>query len=425
MASSQITQKHRKIAVASPLGGDVLVFGRMTATERLGRLFEFQLELLSEKTDIKLTEVLGKNMTVRLELPVGGTRYFNGFVTRFGYKGMRGDRYGVYHATLSPWLWFMTRTADCRIFQNQKAPDIIKSIFTESGFTDFKDQLSGSYREWEYCVQYRETDFDFVSRLMEQEGIYYYFTHDNGKHTLVLADGYGSHGKFAKYEEIPYFPPDAHDHRKRDHLSKLDIQVSHQPGAYALNDFDFKAPRKNLRTLSSMPKSYALADFEIYDYPGEYSETGDGNSYARVRLEELQAQHEVLLAEGDAAGLAAGYLFKLVDCPRDDQNREYLIVSAVHKLQSDAYETENDVNRVEESKLYRGQIEAIESKQPYRTPRTTPKPVVKGPQTAIVVGPQGEEIYTDQYGRVKCQFHWDRHGKADENSSCWIRVAQG
>lgn len=420
---ASITQKHRMIAVNTPLGEDVLVFGRMTATEQLSRLFEFDVELFSEKTDIQITEVLGKNVTVRLEMPnKRGTRYFNGFVTRFGYIGTRGLRYGAYRATLSPWLWFLTRTADCRIFQNKKVPDIIKELFREQGFTDFKDMLSGSYREWEYCVQYRETDFNFVSRLMEQEGIYYYFTHDNGKHTLVLADGYSSHSKFAGYDQIPYFPPDIHDHRERDHLSEWLSFKQVQPGAYALNDFDFKAPRKNLRAVLNQPKSHALADFEMYDYPGEYVEPGDGNNYSKIRLQELLAQHEIAQGRGNAAGLAVGYLFSLTQCPRDEQNREYLIVSATHRLESDEYESFS--GGAISGKPYLGEIVAIEAKQPYRAPRITPKPVVQGPQTAIVVGPKGEEIYTDQYGRVKCQFHWDRYGKADPDSSCWIRVAQ-
>ncbi|MDS4020978.1 MAG: type VI secretion system tip protein TssI/VgrG [Candidatus Competibacter sp.] len=418
-----ITQKHRMIAVNTPLGEDVLVFGRMTVTEQLGRLFECDVELFSEKTDIQITDVLGKNMTIRLEMPNRrGTRYFNGFVTRFGYLGTRGLRYGAYRATLSPWLWFLTRTSDCRIFQNKKVPDIIKEIFREQGFTDFKDKLSGSYREWEYCVQYRETDFNFISRLMEQEGMYYYFEHENGKNTVVLADGYGSHGKFPQYEQLPYFPPDIHDHRERDHLSEWLSFKQVQPGAYALNDFDFKTPRKNLRTVLNQPKTHALADFEMYDYPGTYVEPGDGNNYSKIRLQELLAQHEIAQGRGNAAGLAVGYLFSLTQCPRDEQNREYLIVSAMHRLESDEYESFSD--GAISGKPYQGEIVAIEAKQPYRAPRITPKPVVQGPQTAIVVGPKGEEIYTDQYGRVKCQFHWDRHGSADQDSSCWIRVAQ-
>ncbi|MDG4555917.1 MAG: type VI secretion system tip protein TssI/VgrG [Candidatus Contendobacter sp.] len=418
-----VTQKHRMISVNTPLGEDVLVFGRMTVTEQLGRLFECDVELFSEKTDIQITDVLGKNMTIRLEMPnKRGTRYFNGFVTRFGYLGTRGLRYGAYRATLSPWLWFLTRTSDCRIFQKKKVPDIIKEIFREQGFTDFKDSLGGSYREWEYCVQYRETDFNFISRLMEQEGMYYYCTHENGKHIVVLADGYGSHGKFPQYEQLPYFPPDVHDHRERDHLSEWVSFKQVQPGAYALNDFDFKSPRKNLRAVLNQPKSHALADFEMYDYPGDYVEPGDGNNYSKIRLQELLTQHEIAQGRGNAAGLAVGYLFSLTQCPREEQNREYLIVSATHRLESDEYESFS--GGAISGKPYLGEIVAVEAKQPYRAPRVTPKPVVQGPQTAIVVGPKGEEIYTDQYGRVKCQFHWDRHGNADQDSSCWIRVAQ-
>ena len=418
------TQKHRMIAVNSVLGEDILLFGRMTVTEQMGRLFECELELFSEKTDIKLADVLGTNMTVRLELPYQqGTRYFNGLVTRFSYIGTRGLRYGAYRATLNPWLWFLTRTADCRIFQNKKVPDIIKDVFREQGFTDFKDALGGNYREWEYCVQYRETDFNFVCRLMEQEGIYCFFKHENGKHVLVLADGYSSHEKFPKYETVPYFPPDIHDHRERDHLYEWHIAQNVQPGVYALNDYDFTAPRKNLRSMLNKPKNHALASMEIYDYPGEYIDPGDGSNYSKIRLEELLAQHEVARGEGNAAGLAVGYLFSLSNCSREDQNREYLIVSAMHQIESDEFESflEGGIS----GKPYRGEIAAIEAKQQYRAPRVTPKPVVQGPQTAVVVGPKGEEIYTDQYGRVKCQFHWDRYGKADENSSCWIRVAQG
>ena len=422
MSAITVTQKYRMIAVNTPLGGDVLVFGRMTATEQLGRLFEFDLELFSERNDIGPNDVLGKNMTVRLELP-HGIRYFNGFVTRFVHIDTHSQRYGAYRATLSPWLWFLTRTADCRIFQKKTVPVIIKEIFSEHGFSSVvKDSLSGSYGEWEYCVQYRETDFNFVSRLMEQEGIYYYFTHENGKHFLVLADAESSHNTFPDYEQVPYFPPDVHDHRERDHLFEWITVQQVQPGAYALNDFDFKVPRKDLKAVLKQPKSHEMADFEMYDYPGEYIEPSDGTNYSKIRLQELQAQYDIAHGRGNAAGLATGYLFTLTQCPREDQNRKYLIISAVHRLESDDYES---VAGTEGSgKPYRGDISAIDARQPYRAARLTPKPLMQGPQTAIVVGKAGEEIWTDEYGRVKCQFPWDRYGVADENSSCWIRVSQ-
>ncbi|MCP5158331.1 MAG: type VI secretion system tip protein VgrG [Gammaproteobacteria bacterium] len=420
-----VTQKHRIFAVNTSLGEDVLVFYRMIATEQLGRLFEYDLELLSERTDIELSDILGKNVTVRMELPEargGGTRYFNGFVTRFSYLGMSGLRYAAYRATLSPWLWFLTRTSDCRIFQEKTIPDIIELVFRDQGFTDFKKSLSGEYPTWEYCVQYRESDFNFVSRLMELAGIYYYFKHENGKHTLVLADDYSAHETFPNYDEVPYYPPDATHLRERDHLYEWIMEKQVQPGGYSLNDFDFTAPTKNLRKVLSTPKSHAMAKFEVYDYPGEYFEASDGDNYTKIRLQELLAQHEILQGQGVARGLAAGYLFSLANFGREDQNRQYLIVAAHYELQSDAYESVPGLGNPD--KPFQVRITTIDAQQPYRAPRITPKPVVQGPQTAIVVGPSGEEIYTDQYGRVKCHFHWDRHDNADQDSSCWIRVAQ-
>ena len=186
------TQVNRPVAVATPLGEDVLLFHSMTASEQLGLLFQFDLDLLSTDHAINLKDILGQNVTVRYQPTEGDARYFNGFVSRFSQAGTHGELF-VYNATLRPWFWFLTRTADCRIFQKKKVPDIIKEVFRDHGFSDFEDTLSGSYREWENCVQYRETDFNFLSRLMEQEGIYYYFKHENGKHMLVLSDSISAH----------------------------------------------------------------------------------------------------------------------------------------------------------------------------------------------------------------------------------------
>jgi len=418
-----LTQARRTVAVSSPLGEDVLVFRRMGANEHLSRLFEYRLDLYSKDPAIKLEDLLGQNMTVRLELPFGETpRYFNGFVSAFSQVGTSG-RYAVYRATLRPWLWFLTRAADCRIFQEMTVPDIVQQVFREHGLTDFDVSLSGQYRQWEYCVQYRETDFTFVSRLMEQEGIYYYFKHQNGKHTLVMCDSYGGHEPVGGYEEIPYFPPDECDWRRRDHIYEWAIAQEVQTGTYALNAFDYKVPKKNLLVNVVAPtlRQHDGADFEVYDYPGEYVESSDGDNYARIRIEELQAQYERVQGRGDARGLAVGALFRLTDFPRDDQNREYLLVGASYELESDEYESTSTGGG---GAVYACRFTAMDAQQPYRAPRVTPKPVVQGPQTAVVVGKAGEELWTDAHGRVKVQFHWDRYGKADENSSCWMRVAQ-
>ncbi|MCB2263993.1 MAG: type VI secretion system tip protein VgrG [Candidatus Thiosymbion ectosymbiont of Robbea hypermnestra] len=414
-----LSQQERSLAVATPLGEDVLLVRAMHATEHLSTLFAYELELLSTDIDIQPEDLLGQPVTVRLDLPDGGIRYFNGLVNRFAHTGFEGAL-AIYQATLAPWTWFLTRTADCRIFQEKKVPDILKEIFREHGYTDFEEALSGDYRQWVYCVQYRETDFNFISRLMEQEGIYYYFKHENGKHTLVLADDYSAHGAVAGYGEIPYYPPSEKALRERDHIHEWSLAQVVQPGAFTHTDFDFTAPRKNLLAKRQHPKSHPYADLEIYEYPGGYVSSDDGESYARVRIEEFHAGYETAQGAGNARGLTTGALFKLTNYRREDQNREYLLIAAEYHLQSDAF---GSTAQASTGPVFQCAFTALEAQTPYRPSRTTPKPRIQGPQTAIVVGKDGEEIWTDQHGRVKVQFHWDRYGKSDEHSSCWMRVA--
>jgi type VI secretion system secreted protein VgrG len=413
-----ITQQNRETGILTPLGDDVLLLRDMDMTEELGRLFTIDLELLSLTENIAFEELLGQKVTIRLNLPNTEKRYFIGNVSRFSQAGNQGS-FAVYQATVRPWLWFLTRTSDCRIFQQKTVPDIIKEVFREHGYTDFEERLSGSYRTWD-CVQYRETDFNFVSRLMEQEGIYYYFKHEQDKHTLILSDSSSSHEAIPGYETIPYYPPGDTTVREEEFISSWNISKQVQTGVYALNDYDFKKPKADLKVSSTIPRDHSSADFEVYDYPGEYIETDHGDAYARARIEELHAQYEQAQGQSDARGMMCGALFKLSEYPREDQNREYLVVTATHDIHSDDFESDGGGG----GPVYSNTFSAIESKTPFRAVRTTPKPIVQGLQTAMVVGPSGEEIYTDEHGRVKLQFHWDRYGKSDENSSCWVRVAQ-
>jgi type VI secretion system secreted protein VgrG len=409
--------------VTSPLGPDKLLFYRMTAHERLGRLFEFHLEVLSENPAIALHDVVAQPLGVHVEPPEGTPRHFHGLVTQFRLAGTLG-RLARYSATVRPWLWFLTRTADCKIFQAMTVPDIIQAVFRDLGFTDFESKLSGTYRTWDYCVQYRESDFDFVSRLMEQEGIYYYFRHEEAKHTLVLSDAIGAHEPAPGCAEVPFYPPTAHARRERDHLFEWSVFQEVQSGSYSLKDFDFEKPKANLLVVkqASPARTHPQASHEVYDYPGEYVVAADGENYAKARIEERQWQYEQVQGKGTALGLAVGSLFTLTGYDvREDQNREYLIVESTHRLQAAEYETSGAA-----ASEVGGQcdITAIPSSQPFRTPCLTSKPTISGPQTAIVVGPSGEEIWTDKYGRVKVQFHWDRYGTSNENSSCWVRVSQ-
>ncbi len=402
--------------IATPLGKDLL-FHRMVAREELGRLSEFEIDLLSPRKDIKFSEILAKNITVRLELQDGGNRYFNGFVTRFSQVGMRG-RYHLYHASVRPWLWFLTRTADCRIFQKMSVPDIIEKVFADHSIADFKLELTATYRKWDYCVQYRETDFNFVSRLMEQEGIYYYLRHVEDRHTLVLTDSYSGHAPFPGHAEIPYIPLDR-VRPEQEAIHEWTFANEVQSGQFVIDDYNFTEPKVARLANKQKVRSHELADYELYDYPGEYEKKVEGDQYVQARLDEAQSQFELAEGSTNSRGLCTGSLFKLTGHPRADQVREYLVISATHDLEYSEYESMEDGGS-----NYGCSFNVIHSQEPFRPQRTTPKPVVQGPQTAVVVGPAGDEIHTDEYGRIKVQFHWDRLGKKDENSSCWMRVAQ-
>ncbi|MBV6289711.1 type VI secretion system tip protein VgrG [Pseudomonas aegrilactucae] len=411
-------QLTRMAQINSPLGPDTLILSEMGGGEELGRLFDYELQLTSSDAAIDLNQLLGKPMSLSLQLDGQGQRHFHGIVARCSQNIDRGQ-YASYQVTLRPWLWLLTRTSDCRIFQNQTIPQIIKQVFRDLGFSDFEDSLSRPYREWEYCVQYRETSFDFVSRLMEQEGIYYYFRHEKDRHVLVLADAYGAHQACPGYESVPYYPPDG-QHRERDHLNDWHLAQEVQPGSLELNDYDFQRPSARIDVRSAMPRPHAAGDYPLYDYPGTYVQSQDGEHYARTRIEALQSLHERVQLKGNARGLGAGHLFSMTGFSRQDQNREYLIVYTRVFISQERLETGAGSGAAQ----FESSLGCIDAQQTFRPLANTPRPVVKGPQTAIVVGPAGEEIWTDQFGRVKVHFYWDRHDQSNENSSCWIRVSQ-
>jgi type VI secretion system secreted protein VgrG len=421
------TQENRRIELKTPLGKDVLLLRSCSVEDQLGRLFQIQLDLLSTNWDINFDDIVGQSATLRVDMPNGEPRFFNGLVNRFVQTGGDG-KFAHYEATLVPWLWFLTLRADCRVFQstmpepprNMTVPEIVKKVFSDHGYSDFvTDKLTEKYPVREYCVQYRETDFNFVSRLMEQEGIYYYFDHEDGKHTLVLADSLSAHDVFPDYATIPY-RPESQSAPDREIITDWVLAKAVQSGVYVLNDFDYDKPKKPLLAKSQLIAKHAVADSEVYDYPGEYLEYGDGETYTKTRIEELHARHEIGTGQATARGLQTGSTFKLADYPRHDQNREYLTTGTSYHFQVSEFESTGSGAGGE---FCRCTFTAIPSDVAYRSERTTPKPLIQGVQTAIVVGPSGDEIYTDEHARVKVQFHWDRNGKNDENSSCWVRVS--
>jgi type VI secretion system secreted protein VgrG len=414
------TQENRIIAVETPLGEDVLLLHKLVSNEGISRLFQFDLDLLSVNESIGFDQIVGQRVSISFTQAGGEKRYVNGFVSRFS-QGGADTRFAHYHAEVVPWLWFLTRTAACRIFQNMTVPDILAKMFTDFGFNDFKKSLQGSYEQWDYCVQYRETAFNFVSRLMEQEGIYYFFEHEKDKHTLVLADRPSAHKPCPGQPKarLDYTPG---GYLKEDVIHDWHVEQELRTGKYSLKDYNFETPSTDLEVKEpSIVNVDGNSKYEIYDYPGEYVSKAEGETIAKTRMQEEESTHLLVTGSGNCRKFVAGFRFDLEGHARQDMNKPYVLTEVHHSASVGSnYDGESST----EGEQYSNHFSCIPLTVPFRPARHTPKPFVQGPQTAVVVGKSGEEIWTDKYGRVKVQFHWDREGKKDENSSCWVRVSQ-
>ncbi|RQZ71257.1 type VI secretion system tip protein TssI/VgrG [Burkholderia sp. Bp9004] len=408
---------NRVFTLDSPHGDD-LKFHTLDGSDELGRLFEFRIEALADSHSLSLKDMLGKPVTVRIEQQDLSTRYLNGIVARATLAGRRAERHYGYELVVRPWLWLATRRSDCRIFQNRTVPDIVQEVLAPYGFP-IENKLTDAYVPREFCVQYNETDAAFVMRLMEFEGIYFYFRHAADSHTLVLCDAMSSHVALPGYETIPYIAQDRTAIADEEHIDGWLPAQEVSVGKHQTTDYDYTKPRADLSSQKVDPRGHDHDSFASFEWPGGYRDDAPGAHYSRVRLEEQQAEHERASAETDVRGAAPGYLFTLAHCPRADQNREYLIVRCRYRFQENAYASDQGAEAV----VHQTMLLVQPSSLPYRSPRETPRPRTNGPQTATVVGPPGEEIWTDQYGRVKLQFRWDRYGQSNQDSSCWVRVS--
>ena len=408
---------NRVFTLDSPHGDD-LKFHTLDGSDELGRLFEFRIEALADSHSLSLKDMLGKPVTVRIEQQDLSTRYLNGIVARATLAGRRAERHYGYELVVRPWLWLATRRSDCRIFQNRTVPDIVQEVLAPYGFP-IENKLTDAYVPREFCVQYNETDAAFVMRLMEFEGIYFYFRHAADNHTLVLCDAMSSHVALPGYETIPYIAQDRTAIADEEHIDGWLPAQEVSVGKHQTTDYDYTKPRADLSAQKVDPRGHDHDSFASFEWPGGYRDDAPGAHYSRVRLEEQQAEHERASADTDVRGAAPGYLFTLAHCPRADQNREYLIVRCRYRFQENAYASDQGAEAV----VHQTMMLVQPSSLPYRSPRETPRPRTNGPQTATVVGPPGEEIWTDQYGRVKLQFRWDRYGQSNQDSSCWVRVS--
>ncbi|RWO43348.1 type VI secretion system tip protein TssI/VgrG [Mesorhizobium sp.] len=407
----------RATVVQTPVGAELLTFTHLVGRDEISRCLAYTVGFVSNSPDVDPLKMLGG--AVSIEGESDPKRWFSGLVSEFRLTRIE-DRLAYYEAVIRPWLWFLGNTTDCRIFQNMSVIEIVEEVFSKYSTAKFEKRLQGSYPPREYCVQYDETDLDFVQRLLEHEGILYFFEHDEGKHTLVLADAMSKLKPAPGYEKVPYHFEGQGSRRDVEYITEWIPGSSVRPGAYVHTDYDFEKPGADLMAKSAQPFSHKLAAGENYRQPGAHLDVGRGDSVAAIRREEIQAVHQRIAAVGTVRGLFSGCTFKLDGFPREDQNQEYLVVSAEYRLFDPGYRALADV----ESENFKVILGVAPTALAYRPPRVTTRPIMRGPQTATVVGPSGEEIFTDKYARVKVQFHWDRLGKKDQNSSCFVRVSQ-
>lgn len=432
-----IHQDFRQASIQTELAKDALVLRRFSASERLSQPFTITIDAMAQDGPLDFVPHLGSPMVIKMRAAhiAGFARCFSGRLFEARFTGA-SDEGANYQLLLKPWFSLLSGNLNLRIFQDMSVKDIFQKLVTEAGFSAaYKWDAQGKYSKRPYCVQYRESNFSFLSRLMEEEGIYYYFEHtDGGDHIMHICDDRGQHNAVAGLATTPYIAPEGGDGAGRPpHLWRWDEHVQTGPHKVSLRDYNFLKPDERYEDSESAgPVNAGAAErSEQYDAPGGYGiyanenkdvgeVSGNSKSYARHRLEAARAERELYFGQGDAFGLACGHKFTLSKYPDDRLNAEYLIVGATHSVNSEAFRSGEGGGEMR----LNVDIEAIPQTTQWRAPLRTPKPVAAGPQTATVVGPKGEVIYTDKYGRAKVQFHWDREGKGDDKSSCWVRVSQ-
>ncbi|HUB80519.1 MAG TPA: type VI secretion system tip protein TssI/VgrG [Bryobacteraceae bacterium] len=424
-----VKQTDRLLKIKTTLGETKLVLERFAGPEILSQPFEFKLTLLSSDDSINIKSLLRTSATITIIMADSTERYFNGIFASItqskagadtkGKTGKSGlsnpdDELAIYEAVMVPKFWFLALDSDCKIFQNMTVQAIVEKILGDKGVSDYSFRLNGSYPTREYCVQYRESSLTFISRLLEEEGIFYFFEHTDTKHTIVFADKSSILQTCPGQESAEYsFSGDGWVGKGKEGVASLERIETAYSGKAACTDYYFETPKLSLMSNLSGNNE------EVYDYPGEYTTKDDGDRYVRIRLEEREALQFVVNGTSRCRAFRAGVNFKLEKHFRKDTNQDYFLTSVVHEAWDSTYRQNS-----EKAHYYKNSFTAIPKTVPYRPPRDTPRPTVHGLQPALVVGKSGEEIWVDKYGRVKVQFYWDRVGKKNEDSSCWVRVSQ-
>ena len=399
------------LRIVSPLGPDKLILASFEGKEALSKLYEFDLELLSSEASIDPKDLIGHEVT----LTVGAEdRHFHGVVVRFVAGAVEPSGLRQYRARMVPDAWYLKKTSDCRVYQEMTVPDIVEDVLRGHGCKSFQSKLRGTYKPLTYCVQYRETAFQFISRLLEDAGIYYYFQHEEKRHVMVLADD-----KFGYEDCAESRVKQTSGNLSEDHISAWSREFTIISGRHTYSDFDFESPKTKLESSAPTVINLAIAkNLERFDYPGHYTDTAAGEARAQLWMEEEEAQFDIATGSSTCRSFTPGGKFTISEHEsKEEVDKAYAILSIQHSAREGSVTGGGSE--------YQNTFRCLSADTPYRPLRVTPRPLVGGPQTALVVGPSGEEIHTDKFGRIKVQFPWDRLGDKNEKSSCWVRVSQG
>ena len=433
MRNDEIVLKGRILTMSGGYKAKDLMLKSAVVKEGLSQLTEMTIEFLSKDRKLKMADVVGYPMSLHIETyKEGQKRHFHGTCISVEYLGL-SQGFSHFSADVRPWLWFLTRTADCKIFQEKDVTEIIKEVFGEAGYSDFQLKTRGSYEKRKYCVQYRETDFDFLCRLMEEEGIYYYFDHSGSTEKLVILDDAGSHQPMPEKPKLDFFFREEKYRRRDDHVFEWTSAETVTYGKVTLNDYNFETATADQKVTTAIKKgSHSHGTYEVYDYPGRYRKSDRGKSRSRVRMQAEAIRHQRSEGVSNVRTFATGHTFQLNGHPREVENQQYLVTDATHYFQIETDYDDRDQspnllgNRLQFSEdnqdTYRCVFGAVPKSEQFRAPLNTQWPEISSMHTALVVGKKGEEIYTDEYGRIKVQFHWDRLGKKNDLSSCWVRT---
>jgi type VI secretion system secreted protein VgrG len=409
------TQDRRLLRIDTVLGQDHVLLVSVRGRDSLSSYFSYDLELASTDAAIKPDGLLGTAATIWLTDGAGLSMPVNGIISRFAMVRRAAHELTIYRVRLVPALWLLTRTSDCRIFQDKSVPQIVDAVLGDYGINHKAWRLNGDHQKHDYCVQYRETAYDFICRLLEEEGIFFYFLHDDHKHTVVFTDNSRGLTKCSTTRIVA--SPDV---GALGGIWEWESTYQVRSGQWALNDYNFETPSTRLNAeKKTINPVLAKQPLEMFDYPGRYQATGPGGTVAKLRIEYEESAYQEIVGEGACIGFAAGMYFTIANAQGQDVGKEFALRSVEHTADDWSLVTQ-DAKPASYSNRFRCAPRSV----PYRPEMKTSAPRIHGTQTAVVTGPAGSEIYTDKYGRIKVQFYWDRQGKKDEHSSCWVRVAQ-